>query len=131
MPTPHECLRMIAAAKACASDPESAYVLRTRLKRSLIATAQVVALRAGVSESIMPEDIARMKVEDSGSAAVLERCATLLLKTHSLCQPSEALDLRWRTGWAAVQADLSLLEEALKPLIASRQAPGAMSSEHT
>ena len=61
----------------------------------------------------MPEDIAHMRLQDPVAAEVLQICISLLSKARSLCQPSEALDSRWRSGWNSVCGDLELLERSL------------------
>ena len=63
---------------------------------------------------MMPEDIVGMRVQDPVSTEILQACTSLLAKARSLCQPSEALDSRWRLGWSAVCDDLELLERLLK-----------------
>lgn len=119
MPTPNECLDLVKAAKASAEDPETAYVLRTRLKRSLLAAGQLAAELAGVQGPLMPEDIGRLIIKDQRSSEIVKICSSLIGKTRSLCQPSEALDSRWRSGWTAVHQDLHLLEKALLTLASS------------
>jgi hypothetical protein len=116
MPTLLSCLQLIESARASAREPESAYVLRTRLKRSLLGVGQLAAKRAGVAGPVMPEDIGRMSLRDPASSHVLSICVSLLAKTRSLCQPSEALDSRWRLGWVAVHEDLDRLERSLLSL---------------
>ena len=113
MPMLHDCLRLIASSKASAKDPESAYASRARLKRSVLSVGQLAAARAGVPGPMMPEDIARMRLQDPVSTEILKICVSLLSKVRSLCQPSEALDSRWRSGWSAVCEDLELLERSL------------------
>ena len=114
MPMLHDCLRLIASSKASAKDPESAYASRARLKRSVLSVGQLAAARAGVPGPMMPEDIVRMRLQDPVSTEILKICVSLLSKARSLCQPSEALDSRWRSGWSAVCDDLELLERSLK-----------------
>lgn len=114
MPMLHNCLCLIAYSKASAKDPESAYASRARLKRSVLSVGQLVAAREGVPDPIMPEDIAYMRLQDPVSTEILKICVSLLSKARSLCQPSEALDSRWRSGWSAVCDDLELLERSLK-----------------
>lgn len=114
MPTLHDCLRLIASTRAVAEDPESAYASRARLKRSLLSAGQLAAARAGVPGPMMPEDIVSMHVQDPVSSEILHICVALLSKARSLCQPSEALDSRWRSGWTAVCDDLELLERSLR-----------------
>lgn len=120
MPTLNSCLRLIADAKASAIAPDSAYVLRTRLKRSLLGASQLAAAYAGVTEPSMPEDIDRLRVDDPLAGEILHICVSLLAKTSSMCQPSEALDSRWRAGWADVCKNLDLLEHTLLSLRAVR-----------
>jgi hypothetical protein len=113
MPTLHDCLGLIASTKASARNTESAYVLRTRIKRSLLGVSQWAAEYAGVAGTLMPDDIDRVHCEDPKSAKILGICVSLLSKTRSLCQPSEALDSRWHSGWDAVCYDLDILEREL------------------
>ena len=114
MPMLHDCLYLIASSKASATDPDSAYASRARLKRSVLSVGQLAAARAGVPGPIMPEDIAGMRLHDPVSTEIIKICVSLLSKARSLCQPSEALDSRWRSGWSAVCDDLELLERLLK-----------------
>jgi len=116
MPTLSDCLELVASARKSARDPESAYVLRTRLNRSLLAVARLAASQAGVARPIMPDDIATLAAEDPWASQTLRICASLVAKTHSLCQPSEALDSRWRSGWPAIDDDLRLLEVSLQAM---------------
>lgn len=116
MPTLQNCLRLIAEAKASARAPESAYVLRARLKRSLLGASQLAAVYAGVTEPSMPEDIERLSPQEPAAAEILRICVSLLAGTRSLCQPSEALDSRWRSGWADMCQNLDLLEHTLLSL---------------
>ena len=114
MPTLRDCLRLLDEVSAAARDPESAYVVRTRLKRSLLAIAQLAAAQAGTHLPSMPDDIRRVEVDDPKGAELLRLCESLLARTRSLCQPSEALDSRWRVGWLTVNEDLQRLEVVLR-----------------
>lgn len=116
MPTLDDCLGLIASAKASAREPESAYVLRTRLKRTLLGVGQLAAEYAGVAGPLMPDDIQRISTKHPLSSKILRTCVSLLGKTRALCQPSEALDSRWRSGWQAVCEDLDMLEHTLMSL---------------
>src|SRR5688572_2920236 len=98
MPTQTECLRLTAIAKASAADPETAYVLRTRLKRVIMAAAELACAHVGVQEPVMPEDIHQIRIAEPKWADIVRLCSALLLKTRTLCQPSEALDSRWKAG---------------------------------
>jgi hypothetical protein len=116
MPTLHDCLQLIESARASAREPESAYVLRTRLKRSLLGASQLAATYAGAVPPLMPDDINHLVLRDPVSSDVLRNCLRLLANSRSLCQPSEALDDRWRSGWDTVCKDLDRLERALLTL---------------
>lgn len=117
MTTIADCLQLVRSAKASAQDPESAYVLRTRLKRSLLGVSQLTADYAGITGPLMPDDIDRMRRSENPIAAqILQVAVSLLAKTRKLCQPSEALDWRWRTAWPAVEDDLIRLELLLESL---------------
>ena len=116
MPTPLDCLEFLQEAKSSAADPESAYVLRSRLKRSVVAAAQLAATRAGVEGPIMPNDVSKLQIEEPQLAQVIQLAVSLLAATRKLCQPSEALDSRWRAGWSDLQGDLERLECALRGL---------------
>lgn len=114
MPTLRDCLRLLDEVRAAARDPESAYVVRTRLKRSLLAIAQLVAAQAGTTLPSMPDDIQGLRIDNPKGAELLRLCESVLVRTRSLCQPSEALDSRWRVGWLSVNEDLQRLEVALR-----------------
>ncbi len=116
MPTLDDCLSLISSAKASTREPESAYALRTRLKRTLLGAGQLAAEYAGVVGPLMPEDVQRVHIENQTLSEILSVCVSLLGKTRALCQPSEALDSRWRLGWVGVCQDLDLLEKQLLSL---------------
>ena len=116
MPTLGDCLHLIAAAQSSAADPESAYALRARLKRCLLAAGQMVAARIGARPPLMPDDLSCIPLDDASSAEALRVCMSLLAKARMLCQPSEALDSRWRSGCAEVQHELDSLERTLRGL---------------
>ena len=123
MPTLNSCLRMIYLARAAAQEPESAYVLRTRLKRSVLSAGQLAAAYAGIDEPVMPEDISHVDGVAPECSDVLRLCLSLLSKARTLCQPSEALDSRWRSGWSDVRNDLDALERALLSLERKSRTP--------
>lgn len=121
MPTLDDCLALISCARASAKEPESAYALRTRLKRTLLSAGQLVAEYAGVAGPLMPEDVQQVHIENQELSEILTICASLLGTSRALCQPSEALDSRWRSGWIAVCQDLDLLEQRLLSLRTSQR----------
>jgi hypothetical protein len=117
MPTKLECLDLIRAARASAADPESAYVLRHRLLRIVLAAGSLVADRAGCPAPATPQEIEGLAVEHALGAAVVSAANGVMSMTRQLCQPSEALDDRWRSGWAAMVPALDALEASVSRLV--------------
>lgn len=111
-----DCLQLIARAKRCAVDPESAYLMRSRLLRAVLAVGHLVARREGLSNPITPEAIESLRVESAPEAAAVAAASHVLALSRQLCQPSEALDARWKAGWSELQPALVALEERLVSL---------------
>lgn len=109
MSTPSQCLSQIEAVKRAAEDPRSAYLIRTRLKRSLLSTMRMVAANAGSEIPSFPT-LAKFTSGDKDNENVRLLCNRILLSTERLCQPSEALDVRWREGWKELSLLLGELE---------------------
>jgi hypothetical protein len=116
MQTVADCLELLRVAKNAAQDTDSAYAIRTRLKRSLLGIASLVAAQTGTAPPEIPDHIDRMPSNCDESTQVLSICKSLLTQIRALCQPSEALDSRWRAGWSLLQQDLEKLEVALQAL---------------
>lgn len=103
-------VEQVAAVRAAAIDPESAYLVRTRLKRALLTCTGAAATAAGLQPPIFPMP---WTPPSSASAIVHEvalTCNGILGDVDHLCQPSEALDVRWEQGWARVSDGLERLE---------------------
>lgn len=109
MPTRTDCLDLIDLARKSSDDPESAYVLRARLNRSILSVGQWLADELGLPGPTLPEDLWSLTATDQAAASLLTTCTTVLGRMRSLCQPSEALDERWRRGWESVTRDLDQL----------------------
>ena len=88
-------LKLLRELREAATDPEGAYLVRTRLRRALVAVT-----RASFGRECDP--------------AVTRAARQLEQRALHLCQPSEALDLRWKSQWSEVEADLDALEAALR-----------------
>jgi len=101
MVTREQCIRQLEAAAAAAQDPQSAYQVRTRLKRALLSTVRRVAQLHGLEEPALPGiyTLSPSSAATSSSRKVLELCNELHAQVARLCQPSEALDTRWTDGW--------------------------------
>jgi hypothetical protein len=122
------CLKQLEAVRQAADDTDAAYLMRTRLRRALLTTARHVAEVDGAYAPEMPgiyevrPDMSTLSIE------LVETCNRIYADSEALCQPSEALDMRWKNGWRAIQSDLAKLEALLR-LEDAQERPGlAMSS---
>lgn len=114
MHSKEDCLKLIAKVRSSMGEPESAYLLRSRVKRSVLSAARFAAMQLGTDAPVLPKTI-DVPIPSSGtSAATLLTCNRLIALTRELCQPSEALDSRWRQGWKEVLEDLTALEKTLE-----------------
>ncbi len=114
MHTEKECLQLIEAVRDIASDPESAYLLRTRVKRSLLSIIRLAANDAGMETPRLPRAISLPDQAPPRSRDLIASCNCLLASTRKLCQPSESLDTRWNDGWATVLEELTHIEKQLR-----------------
>jgi hypothetical protein len=108
-----ECLQLIKAVQDVADDPESAYLLRTRLKRVLLSVSRLAAYHSGIKQPELPGMMPLPTEATHRSHKLIDTCNHLFAKTRKLCQPSEALDTRWNYGWVSVLRDLKILEQQL------------------
>ena len=113
MHTKKECLQLIKAVRDIASDPDSAYLLRTRVKRTLLSISRLAAYHASVEMPMLPETMSLPVQAPLSSRNLIASCNGLLSSARKLCQPSEALDTRWNEGWATVIAELAHIEKQL------------------
>jgi hypothetical protein len=89
--------RLLDEVLAAGETPELAYQARTRLRRA------VLALQRGPNgDSSTPPAAA--------SPAIAQITRSLEDLVLHICQPSEALDMRWREAWAMVAADIRELQ---------------------
>src|SRR4051812_21185949 len=95
--------RLLDEVLVAGESPELAYQARTRLRRAIL------ALRRGPHGYASPPPVAQ-------SPTIAEITRRLEDRVHHLCQPSEALDARWRDAWGMVAADV----DALRSLIVVR-----------
>jgi hypothetical protein len=115
-----DCLSLIAKVRSNVAEPESAYLLRTRIKRSILSAARLAAEQLGTEAPILPEAIDSPIGTAGKPGTVLASCNRLIVQTRELCQPSEALDSRWRQGWHEVLEELGTLERALAEMPSGR-----------
>jgi hypothetical protein len=91
-------IRLLEEIREASDEPAKAYLVRSRLRRALI------GLHRGFYDR---QDAATLP---GGVAERVERLEQVALR---LCQPSEALDLRWKRDWAEMRRELEDLEALL------------------
>lgn len=92
--------RLLDEVLAAGETPELAYQARTRLRRAVLALQ-----RGPIGDPSTPPAAA------SPAIARITRC--LEDRVLHICQPSEALDMRWREAWAMVAADIRDLQRLI------------------
>lgn len=101
--TNRHCLRLLDAVSEAGNDPELAYVARIRLRRALLALERGPrSARQRLSGPYTPEN-----------PELAERAKALQTRVLHLCQPSEALDQRWRREWAVLEAETAAMRRSL------------------
>src|SRR5689334_13252920 len=96
MTTQTYCVGLLEAVQQAGRDPELAYLARTRLRRALVALE-----RGRVDEP--------RRMLDGAPADVRALACNLAERVVWLCQPSEALDVRWKRDWTSVLDDVAYL----------------------
>src|SRR5437868_9461250 len=110
MYTKPDWLQLLEMVREAGDDAESAYLVRTRLRRALLGSARFATTLAGVKGPDLPGPYPVSLGVSPLAAKVLDRCHRLYEKTVRLCQPSEAFDARWKRGWGECLKDLDELE---------------------
>lgn len=98
MTTQQYCLKLLDAVEEAGRDPQLAYLVRSRLRRSLI------ALERGRSDECAGEGLL-----GEAPSEIRDLTKALAARVVWLCQPSEALDVRWKREWTDVFAGVSEL----------------------
>lgn len=90
------CVKLLDHVLVAAVDSESAYLLRTRLKRAISAC------------------FTALSVDDAAPATAFEKLRLIEDLSRHLLQPSEALDVRWRTRWSRLSGEIEGVRNALQ-----------------
>jgi hypothetical protein len=86
------------------SPADVAYVHRIELQRAVLKLHRAIAAD---TSSRRPETLDDRLKEDGGIGSASNRVAAIATQ---ICQPSEALDRRWRDEWQALRVALRSLE---------------------
>lgn len=98
MTTRQHCHELLRQVERAGRDPQLAYLVRTRLRRALVALERG---RSDAPEGLMdgvPPEIQALVTHLSARVAVM-------------CQPSEALDVGWKRDWDDVLDDVARLRQ--------------------
>jgi hypothetical protein len=104
----------IRAVRTAANDPRGAYLIRSRLRRSILACTRAVAEAEGFDKPALPGQWIS-PVSDNGRK-IVSLCRRIHDRSQTLCQPSESFDVRWEAGWDLLQGDLAELQAAVVSL---------------
>jgi hypothetical protein len=107
------CSSLIVNVKDSFSNPEDAYLARTRLKRLILACIRMIAGQYGLKEPDLPGLLTPPPDASLNSQEMADICNRLMGMTHTLCQRSEPLDCRWKSGWEKVLQELDRMETLL------------------
>ena len=108
-----DCFLQIEKVRQVAAGAEVAYVARSRLGRLILALSSLACTLAGVRS---PDRPMMISVPDNCSASLkllAAGCNRLVQISKTITQPSEPMDERWRSGWAALLANLANVEGTL------------------
>lgn len=98
------------------SDPDSAYVARSRLQRALLSALEFAAREAGARGPAVPGPFELPEHASEETKGVVEACNSIWSMSETMCQPSEALDVRWTKGWHQVVEALGHLTHRIRAL---------------
>ena len=113
MTDPHRCVALIEDVREAALNPANAYLVRTRISRAILEATRMAARSSGAEGPIVPGPFVLPAAASTRDREIVELCNSIYEETRSLCQPSEALEDRWRLGWARVSARLDALARAV------------------
>lgn len=100
--TKRHCIQLLDAVCQVGDDPTAAYQGRNRLRRALL------ALERGPREAPSGSASPAQEIPEVGV-----RARALAERVAHLCQPSEALDDRWRREWAGVREEIVAIQRLL------------------
>jgi hypothetical protein len=111
-----EIVTKLDAVRSAARDSGAAYLIRSRLRRTLLACAREVAEAQGLEKPVYPGQWVLSGTPDPQLVEVVEVCRRIHQRSKDLCAPSESFDVRWEEGWRRLSADLDVLQEQLEAL---------------
>lgn len=116
MLTGDQCLAQIDKVYEAAQDPAAAYLIRSRLRRTILSCARLVAEAVGTDKPQVPGVFVAPLGVSEGERNVIQLCNRIYGIAGELCQPSESFDTRWEDGWELLSAELERLRTQLAQL---------------
>ena len=108
------CLREIDKVKEVAEGEAMPYAARSRIARLTLDTTRLVCSALSMPVPDRPSALSKPANASSELARVVDACNRLNSLSKSVAQPSEPLEQRWRTMWAALLQELDELAGALR-----------------
>jgi hypothetical protein len=111
--TSRQCLEQLDGVFHAARDPSGAYLIRSRLRRTLLSCARLVAESSGAPKPDTPGVFRSAAGSGAKEIEIMRVCGKIYAIAGELCQPSESFDTRWEHGWASLREELDRLRELL------------------
>ncbi len=73
----------------------------------------MIARDCGLHEPVLPVRLQDRDIPNARLREISASCGRLIESADILCQPSEPLDARWRSGWTSVKLELDRLDQLL------------------
>jgi hypothetical protein len=108
-----QCLAQIDKIYEAAQDPAAAYLIRSRLRRTILSCARLVADAAGTEKPQVPGLFIAPHGASEKECKVIQLCNRIYGIAGELCQPSESFDTRWEDGWVLLSVELGRLRTQL------------------
>jgi hypothetical protein len=113
IPTSNQCLAQIDEIYEAAQDPAAAYLIRSRLRRTILSCVRLVAEGAGTEKPHVPGVFVAPHGASEKDSNVIQLCNRIYGISGELCKPSESFDTRWEDGWKLLSAELDSLRAQL------------------
>ena len=111
-----QCFRQIDGIRQIATEPDLAYVARSRIGRLVLRLSIFVASMAGIAAPDAPGIVRLPEAPKAGVGRLAAGCNRLFQVSKTITQPSEPLDARWCAGWAGLLSALADIEHELSEL---------------
>jgi hypothetical protein len=113
MSTIKDCRKQVDQVRKASISTEAAYLARTRLKRTVLSCSLMISRRYGLPQPELPSLLSVPSDSSPRVHRIADCCNRLVESAGVLCQPSEPLDGRWKTGWDGIRKDLDELDSLL------------------